>query len=69
MSKSFVINLPSTNYFLKVHSEPKRGDSYSWCHGVKYTTHFSSRDLAEKAIAASGIEGLEIVGVSNGDAA
>ena len=69
MHKSYVINLPCTNYYLKLHNDGGRS-SFSWARGAANTTNFSSRENAEKALKDSEIEGLEIIEVdSYGDTA
>jgi L-arabinose isomerase len=69
MRKTYVINLPCTNYYLDLHNDGRK-DSFSWACGAANTTHFSSRENAEKALKDSEIEGLEIIEVdSYGDTA
>jgi hypothetical protein len=57
----YVINLPTTNYFLKVHEK----DGSSWAVGEKNATHFSSEGLAQKALNDSGLEGCEVCALTN----
>jgi hypothetical protein len=57
----YVINLPNTNYFLMVND---RG-VYGWVVGTRIATYFNNRELAQKALNASGLEGCEICASMN----